>query len=125
MHQQLSPLSLLDDDPSVLRAMGRLLRSAGWPVNAFEDPTKFLEHASAQQPPVVVIDVSMPSMDGLEVQTRLRKISPGTTVVFLTSRNDSSTRERALQGGAFAYLIKPADEDELLAVIRSAASRDS
>jgi CheY-like chemotaxis protein len=116
-------VALLDDDPSVLKAMTRLLRSAGWTVTAFEDPPSLLEHAAAHPLPVAVIDVSMPVMNGLEVQARLRKLSPDTEIVFLTSRDDSSTRESALTGGAFAYLLKPADDDEFLSVIESATGQ--
>jgi FixJ family two-component response regulator len=116
-------VSLLDDDPSILKAMARLFRSVGWPVAAFEDPLAFLDHATAQHPPVAVIDMSMPVMTGHEVQALLQKFSPATEVIFLTSRDDSSTRERALAAGAFAFLLKPADEDELLSVVKSAAMR--
>src|SRR4051812_47479861 len=123
MDQPAFSASLLDDDPSILKALSRLLRSAGWAVAAFEDPPAFLEHAASQQLPVAVIDVCMPQMNGLEVQTHLRKVSPATEVVFLTSLDDATTREKALAGGAFAFLLKPTDEDELLAVISSAAMR--
>ena len=89
-------------------------------VAAFADPASFLHHASSEKPPVAVLDVTMPLMDGLEVQTRLRELSPRTEVVFLTSRDDSATREKALAAGAFAYLLKPAEDEELFSVIRSA-----
>jgi len=123
MHEPPFTVSLLDDDPSVLKAMTRLFRSVGWMVAAFEDPSAFLEHAASHPLPVAIIDMCMPVMNGLEVQTHLRKLSPGTEVIFLTSRDDSSTRERALTAGAFAFLLKPADDEELLSVIESAAMR--
>ncbi len=122
MDKLLPTVSLLDDDPSVLKALTRLLLSVGRPVAAFEDPPAFLEHAASNKPPVAVIDISMPIMNGLEVQTRLRELSPGTEVIFLTSHDDSSTRESARKAGAFAFLPKPADDAELLAVIESAAT---
>ncbi len=103
--------------------MTRLLRSAGWMVAAFESPPTFLEHAATHCFPVAVIDICMPVMDGFEVQTQMRKLSPGTQIVFLTSRDDSSTRERALTSGAFAFLLKPANADELLSIIESAARK--
>jgi len=123
MNQQSVTVSLLDDDPSVLKAMNRLLRSAGWAVKAFEDPLAFLGHAAKQLFPVAVIDVCMPAMNGLEVQTHLRNLSPATRVIFLTSRDDATVREKALAAGAFAFLLKPADDEELLAAIHSAATR--
>ena len=66
-----STVWLLDDDPSVLKATGRLLASAGWEVERFIDPDAFLRHAEIHHPRVVVIDMWMPRMDGLEVQRRL------------------------------------------------------
>jgi FixJ family two-component response regulator len=116
-------VSLLDDDPSVLKAVARLLRSAGWAASSFSDPSAFLDHAATQYPPVAVIDVYMPAMNGLEVQGHLQKLSPGTGVVFLTGQDDSSTRERALAAGAVAFLLKPADDDDLLTAIKTAATR--
>src|SRR5947209_1667316 len=104
MNQQPATVSLLDDDASVLKALTRLLRSAGCTVIAFEDPLAFLDHAATHPLPVAVLDVCMPLMDGLEVQTRLRNLSPATEVIFLTSRDDSSARQRALAAGAFAFL---------------------
>lgn len=124
MHHPPSFISLLDDDPSVLKAMTRLLCAAGWTVTSFASPDGFLEHAASSRPPAAVIDLCMPVMDGLEVQAELRKISPATRVIFLTSRDDAGIRERALQGGAYAYLLKPADDDELLAVLKSATTRE-
>jgi FixJ family two-component response regulator len=123
MSQQSVTVSLLDDDPSVLKAIGRLLRSAGWAVRTFEDPLAFLDHAAKQSLPVAVIDVCMPAMNGLAVQTHLRNLSPDTRVIFLTSRDDASVREKALAAGAFAFLHKPADDHELLTAIQAAAVR--
>ena len=116
-------VALLDDDSAVLKAMTRLFRSAGWDVSAFDDPMLFLDHAITQQPPVAVIDVVMPLMDGLDVQTRLRELSPGTEVVILTSLDDDAARERARAAGAFAYVDKSTDANELFSVIASASVR--
>ena len=113
---------LVDDDPSVLRATGRLLSSAGWKVEPFADPTEFLSYAKTHHPPVVVLDIRMPLMNGLEVQTQLRKISPSTKVVILTSKDDPSVRSQAMQGGASAFFHKPVKDDEFLAEIESIAS---
>src|SRR5438132_251485 len=79
---------LLDDDSSVLKATRRLLDSAGWNVKAFTDPIAFLEHAAMHSPSVAVIDIRMPAMNGLEVQTRLRRVAPSTRVIVLTIKVD-------------------------------------
>jgi two-component system response regulator FixJ len=112
---------LLDDDPSILRATSRLLDSVGWKVNAFTDPTKFLEYAATQCPDVAIIDILMPNMNGLEVQTRLRRISPSTRVIVLTARDDPSVRRMAMNAGACAFFIKGVESDEFLAGIKTAA----
>lgn len=113
-------ISLLDDDPSVLKATGRLLASAGWKAVSFSDPHAFLSHAEAQQPQLAILDVYMPIMDGLEVQLRLREISPSTRVIFLSSAESRPIQEQAMRGGAGAYFLKPADEEEFLAEIEAA-----
>ena len=115
-------ICLLDDDESVLKATGRLLRSAGWDVKAFTDPCAFLQYARAYSPKVVVIDIWMPVMNGLEVQSQLREISPTTRVIVLTSKDDPSVRSKAIEGGAAGFFLKPVDDDEFLAGIELAAS---
>jgi FixJ family two-component response regulator len=122
MHRPAIIVSLLDDDPAVLKAMTRLLRSVGCTVTAFADPLAFLDPAAEHRPPVAIIDVRMPVMNGLQVQSQLQSHSPSTNVVFLTSQTDRATRESALKAGAFAFLLKPACEDELVSIIRSAAA---
>ena len=115
---------LLDDDPSVLKATGRLLSSAGWEVETFTDPYSFLEHAQRHLPPVVVIDIWMPLMNGFEVQARLRSVSPSTQVIVLTSKDDPSVRTRAMAAGAFAFFLKEANDDALLASVASAVRKN-
>ena len=115
-----SVVCLLDDDPSVLKSASRLLDSAGWKVEPFTDPFAFLEYATNCRPRVAVIDILMPAMNGLEVQTRLRTASPLTRVIILTSKDDPSVRSRALEGGAFAFFLKAKANGELLATVESA-----
>ena len=115
---------VLDDDPSVVKATSRLLFSAGWNVDAFTDPFEFLRHAETCQPKVVVLDVLMPAMNGLEVQKRLRTISPESRVIILTSKDDPSVRAKATEQGAVAFFTKPIGDEEFLAGIESAFSRN-
>jgi FixJ family two-component response regulator len=110
---------LLDDDPSVLKATGRLLRSVGWEVKTFIDPNSFLDQVRTLQPQVAVLDIWMPAMNGLEVQTQMRSISPSTRVILLTSNDDPLVRAQAMEAGASAFFQKPVDSDELLASIKS------
>jgi two-component system response regulator HydG len=114
---------LLEDDPSVLKATGRLLSSAGWKVESFLDPIAFLRYAQAHQPEVAVIDILMPVMNGLEVQSRLRSLSPSTRLIVLTSNDDPTVRSQAMRGGALAFFLKPASNEKFLTKIESAVSR--
>jgi FixJ family two-component response regulator len=111
---------LLDDDPSVLKATGRLLFSAGWNVESFTDPHAFLGYAQIHRPALAVIDIRMPIMNGFEVQQRLRGVSPSTRVIILTSKDDSATRTKAMSGGAAGFFLKAVDDEEFLAGIEAA-----
>lgn len=113
---------LLDDDPSVLKATSRLLHSAGLGVETFTAPDSFLDFAKSHCPSVAVVDIIMPLMNGLEVTSRLRQVCPSTRVIILTSKDDPSVRSQALQGGAFAFFLKPVDDEKFLAEIQAAVS---
>src|SRR5438045_3541873 len=85
---------LLDDDLSVLKATGRLVRAAGLEVKTFSDPHAFLQHAHQYKPRVAVIDIWMPAMNGLEVQQRIRNVAPETRVIVLTSKDEPSIQTK-------------------------------
>jgi FixJ family two-component response regulator len=115
---------LLDDDASMLKALGRLLMSAGFAVEKFSEPADFLsqlEHAPCR---VAILDVWMPDMSGLEVQTCLRRDSPETRVIFITGRDDPSIRQAALDAGAFGFLSKPFEDETLVQLIHQARDGD-
>jgi FixJ family two-component response regulator len=111
---------LLDDDPSVLKGLGRLFSSVGLHAEAFSDPQNFLDYARIHRPVVALVDVCMPQMSGLEVQSQLHKISPSTRVVIFTAKDDPLVRSTALNGGATVFLTKPFDDEELLTAVRLA-----
>src|SRR2546426_8021004 len=111
---------LLDDDVSMLKALGRLMNSAGFIVEKFNRPAAFLarlEHAPCR---VAVLDVWMPDMNGLEVQACLRRDSPETRIIFISGRDDPSVRQTALDAGAFAFLAKPFEDEVLVELIHKA-----
>ena len=112
---------LLDDDASILKATRRLLDSAGWNVEVFTDPIAFLDQAASRSPDIAVIDIIMPEMNGLEVQTRLRRVSPSTRVIMLTAKDDPSVRQIAMNRGASAFFIKGVDASEFLAGVKTAS----
>ena len=112
---------LLDDDSSILKSTGRLLDSAGWKVEAFTDPVAFLERAATHCPDVAIIDILMPEINGLEIQTRLQRVSPATRVIVLTAKDDPSVRRKAMNAGASAFFIKGVEGNEFLAGVKAAA----
>src|SRR5437899_11271991 len=83
---------LLDDDPSVLKGLGRLLLSADVRAETFSDPDEFLRHARTHRPAVAFVDVHMPQMNGLEVQSALRDISPSTRVIIFSGKDAQHVR---------------------------------
>ena len=111
---------LLDDDPSMLKALGRLMSSAGFIAERFSDPVAFLANLKNARCRVAVLDVWMPQMNGLEVQARLRQDSPETQIIFITGRDDPSVRQTALDAGAFAFLAKPFEDEVMVDLVRKA-----
>jgi FixJ family two-component response regulator len=115
-------ISVLDDDVSMLKALDRLLKAAGFRVEKFNNPTAFLSAVEQDGCGVVILDVWMPEMNGLEVQSVLRQGSPETRIIFITGREDPSVRQAALDAGAFGFLSKPFDDETLLALVRKASA---
>jgi FixJ family two-component response regulator len=113
---------LLDDDVSMLKALGRLMSSAGLIAEKFSDPVAFLERLKHGRCRVAILDVWMPQMNGLEVQSRLRRDSPKTRIIFITGRDDPAVRETALNAGAIAFLTKPFEDEALVRLVREAAA---
>ena len=118
-------ICLLDDDPSVLRSTGRLLSSAGRQVQSFTDPHAFLTYAKTEQPGLAILDMLMPLMHGLEVQKRLRVVSPSTRVIILTSKDDPTVRSQAMEAGAAGFFLKPVDDEEFLSGVDSVLGKTS
>lgn len=111
---------LVDDDPAVLKSIGRLLASDGFSVHAFNDPQAFLVHVKAHRVPLVILDIWMQEMNGLEVQERLRAISPDMRVIIITGHVDEAARRTALNAGAIGFFIKPFDDEQFPAAVRTA-----
>src|SRR3977135_1660387 len=113
---------LVDDDLSVLKSIERLLASDGLSVRGFNKPKEFLLHVQAHSVPVVILDIWMEEMSGLEVQAQLSALSPQTRVIIITGREDQSARLAALQLGVIGFFTKPFDDDQFLSVVRGALS---
>src|SRR5215475_12513065 len=98
---------LLDDDVSVLNSMRFLLLAEGFKVRAFNNPEEFLAHASSNQVAVLVTDVWMDRVTGLEVVALLSPSPPRTRVIVITAREDAAARATATAIGPVAFFIKP------------------
>lgn len=120
MPAETESICILDDDSSVRRSIERLLYSDGLKALTFEDAEDFLAHARAHAVPLAVLDVWMPETSGLEVQLRLNKASPNTKVIVLTGRETPAIRAAAMEGGAFAFVLKPFEDEVFLSLVRQA-----
>jgi two-component system, LuxR family, response regulator FixJ len=111
---------IIDDDPSVLKSVHYLLASEGYQVRPFSKAEEFLTYAKTNQVPLVVTDVWMDQVTGLEVLARLCAISPKTKVIVMTAREDLAARATAMAIGPAAYFIKPFDDEKFLTAVRDA-----
>lgn len=111
---------LVDDDASVRRALERLIRVAGYEVEAFADAAGYMAAATPTTPACIVLDIRMPAMSGFELQSAIAGTSRALPVVFITGHGDESVRVQALQAGAVDVLFKPIDEEQLVSAIEKA-----
>lgn len=116
---------LVDDDPSVLKSMHYLLASEGIKVRTFSKAEDFLAHASTEHVPVVVTDIWMDQVTGLEVLARLCAISPTTRVIVITAREDLAARATAMAIGPVAFFMKPFDDEKFIAAVRDALNQST
>jgi two-component system response regulator FixJ len=114
---------LVDDDPSVLRSMQYLLASDGITVRAFSKPEEFLAHAAKHPVPVVVTDVWMEGVTGLEILAHMCALSPRPRVIVITARDDLAARATAMAIGPVAFFIKPFNDEEFIAAVREALAQ--
>jgi FixJ family two-component response regulator len=118
-------ICLIDDDPSMLRALDRLLSSVGLQAQLFSEPLVFLSYVICHSVALAVIDIWMSVMSGLEVQKELQAVSPKTRVIIMTGNDDDSVRNAAIQAGAMAYFDKPFDDEAFLAAVHQAMATES
>ena len=111
---------LVDDDPSVLRSMQYLLASDGIAVRAFNKPQEFLAHAAACPVSVVVTDIWMEEVTGLEILARMCALSPRPRVIVITARDDLAARATAMAIGPVAFFIKPFNDGQFLSAVHAA-----
>jgi FixJ family two-component response regulator len=122
MHFVSRLISIVDDDPLLREGLISLLRSAGFATQAFASAEEFLSLAHRDNIACLILDVGLPGISGLELQSQLTATVSNhrTPVVFVTARDDEATRQRALKGGAVDFLRKPVRREALLNAVHLA-----
>lgn len=123
MSEQQPTVFLVDDDASVRRGLERLVRAAGYTVEAFASADEFLARLPVQGVGCAILDVQMPGISGPELHQRLVELGEGVPVLFLTAHGDVPTSVSAIKRGALDFLMKPVDGDVLLAAVGQAMAR--
>ena len=118
-------IRLVDDSPSFLTAISRLLRAAGYSVQTFLSAAEFLQHANDDTPGCVVLDLRMPGAGGMELQTALVKSGMRLPVIFLSGHGDIPTSVRAMRRGAVDFLTKPVKKEALFDAVQRALTIDA
>ena len=111
---------IVDDDNSVRRAARRLIKSYGFAVETFASADDFLASGQLPATACLVLDVQMPGLNGLELQSRLLAEGHQIPTIFITAFSNENARAQALKAGALAYLVKPFEETDLLNSINAA-----
>ncbi len=114
---------IVDDDLSVREALEALLRNEGWDVETFSSAQGFLAHPRDLAPSCLILDVNLPDLSGLDLQTRLATQRMEIPIIFITGYGDVPMSVRAMKGGAAEFLIKPFGDDVLLGAIKEAIAR--
>src|SRR3984885_12508732 len=124
MNQEESVVYVVDDDASLRGAIDSLLRSAGWRVQTFLTAQDFLDSKPQDRHACLVLDVALPGLSGLDLQSELIKNKIQIPVIFITGHADVPTSVRAMKSGAVEFLTKPFDDGELLEAIQQAIEND-
>jgi|SRR5579871_2644941 len=113
-------VAIVDDDMAVRKGLARLLGACAIRARSYASAREFLESLPTEMPECLIVDLQMPEMTGLELQGELSRLGARIPTIVITAHNERGLRERCLQAGATAYLVKPLDSTVLLASIDSA-----
>ena len=117
---QRETILLVDDEPAILRAVGTALGALGYQTIAAQTGTRAVARIAAEQPDLVMLDLGLPDISGLEVIRRVRTFQPTTPIIVLSAYGDDESKVAALDAGADDYVSKPFSIPELLARVRTA-----
>jgi FixJ family two-component response regulator len=115
---------VVDDDEGIRKSLESLIRSVGLSVQTFESARDFLAAKRQNAPGCLVLDVRLPGLSGLDLQSELSRAEIHTPIVFITGHGDIPMSVRAMKAGAVEFLTKPFREEDLLDAIRQAIKRD-
>jgi FixJ family two-component response regulator len=115
---------IVDDDPSVLKALRRLMKSVGFQVQAFASASEFLAAERPEAPSCLVLDVRMPGLGGLALQETLAANNSHIPIVFITGHGDIPMTVQAMKAGAIDFLPKPFSDQQLIDAVNEAIARD-
>ena len=124
MNEAVPVVFVVDDDPSVCRAIKRLVESVGLRVETFGSAQEFLRSERPDSASCLVLDIRLPGISGLEFQRELAKAGIHIAVVFITGHGDIPMTVRAMKAGAVEFLTKPFRDQDLLDAIQQALGRD-
>jgi CheY-like chemotaxis protein len=113
-------ISVIDDDEAIRRTTTFLIESFGFRAAAFESAEDFLNSVELHDTSCLLIDVRLPGMNGLQLQSELAAARCDIPIIFITAYENSDSRRQGMQAGAVAFLAKPFNDEELLQGIRSA-----
>jgi FixJ family two-component response regulator len=113
-------VAIVDDDPSVRKALARLLTAASFEVDCFASAQDFLATGLQCAPVCLILDIHLGGMSGFDLQEHLVAAGAGVPAIFITAHDDAATRARAAQVGAAGYLRKPFDQHALFQAIYQA-----
>jgi FixJ family two-component response regulator len=114
---------VVDDDISVRESLELLIRTAGLEPEIFASAQEFLSRSRVEVPSCLVLDISLPDLNGLDLQARIASDRISMPIIFITGYGDVPTTVRAMKAGAVEFLTKPFDDDVLLTAIRQAIER--
>jgi FixJ family two-component response regulator len=117
-------ISVVDDDESIRRTTTLLIESFGFRAAAFESADGFVKSDQLHDTACLIVDVQMPGMNGLQLQSHLAAKGCGIPIIFITAYDDKESRQRAIQAGAVAFLDKPFSDEQLLQTLRSALKEE-
>lgn len=118
-------IAVVDDDPSVLRALDRLIRSHGALARLFSSAADSMQPPGAAAADCLILDVQMPGMGGLDLHERFRERGCRCPVIFITAHEDPDAEARAARSGAAGFLYKPFRNDVLWGAVTKALERDT